>query len=111
MAVSSEFLELLKERMEPLGIIRSKRMFGGVGFYCDDLFFAIAIDDALYLKVDDENRARFEAEDLKAFHYPKKDGTFATMSYYQAPESVLDDADDMDEWGRLALDAALRARA
>lgn len=44
--------------------LRARNMFGGVGVYSDDLFFALMDDDVLYLKVDDVNRARFEARGL-----------------------------------------------
>ena len=49
------------ELFAPLGSIRTRAMFGGWGFYCDDLFFAIIADETLYLKADAETAARFEA--------------------------------------------------
>lgn len=36
-------------------------MFGGVGLYAGELFFALIDDDILYLKADDTTRAAFEA--------------------------------------------------
>jgi DNA transformation protein len=36
-------------------------MFGGVGLYSGDLFFALMDDDVLYFKVDDDQGALREA--------------------------------------------------
>ncbi|WP_459874250.1 TfoX/Sxy family protein, partial [Endothiovibrio diazotrophicus] len=52
MGVSVEYLEYLSELLEWLPRLRVKRMFGGAGFYSEELFFAIADDDGLYLKGD-----------------------------------------------------------
>ncbi|MEO1310664.1 MAG: TfoX/Sxy family protein [Pseudomonadota bacterium] len=111
MAVSQDFTDLVLERLAPLGDVRARKMFGGVGVSCDGMNIAILADDALFLKVDAETRAAFEAAGLEPFTYEKKDGERAVMAYYQVPEDVFDDPDAAMEWGRLALDAALRAAA
>ena len=36
-------------------------MFGGVGIYDRDVFFALIADDTLYFKVDDSTRPEFVA--------------------------------------------------
>ena len=59
-AVTDSFLAYVVEQLEPVGAITSKRMFGGVGLYAGDLFFALIDDDTLYFKVDDSNRGDFE---------------------------------------------------
>ena len=42
-------------------------MFGGVGIYAKEAFFALVDDDVLYLKVDDSNRGDFEARGMSPF--------------------------------------------
>lgn len=110
MAVSAEFLELMLEMLGPLGGldgVRHKRMFGGASLNIAGMTFALLADDTLYFKVDEETRARFEAEGLRPFKpFEDKPGL---MSYFTAPETALDDQDEMLAWGRLALDAARRA--
>lgn len=110
MAVSAEYLELVLELLGPLGGldgVRYKRMFGGASLNVAGMTFALLADDTLYLKTDDDTRPRFEAAGLKPFKpFEDKPGL---MSYHQAPETALDDQDEMLEWGRLALDAARRA--
>lgn len=109
MTVSQSFIEQAKELFLPFGDIRIKKMFGGAGLYCDDLFFAIMDDGAIYFKVDDETRKAFEGRGLAPFTFEMKDGSSATMSYYNAPEEIFDDEEELRRWTRLALDAARRA--
>lgn len=109
MAVSEEFKEFTAELFGALGPIRIKNMFGGAGVYAGELFFAIIADEKLYMKVDDENRAKFEAEGLSPFVYDPSKGERGTMSYYELPDAAYDDPDEACEWARSALDAALRA--
>ena len=107
----TDFTDWAEDQLSPLGLIRIKSMFGGFGVYADDLFFGIIDDDVLYFKVDDLNRARFVEAGSEIFRYPMKDGAMMELSYYQAPETALDDQAELLEWARLGLDAALRARA
>jgi DNA transformation protein len=109
MAVSVTFMEQARELFAPFGDVRIRKMFGGAGLYCDDLFFAIMDDGAIWFKVDDASRAEFERNGLKAFSFEMKDGSTTTMSYYNAPEEIFDDEDELRYWTTLALDAARRA--
>jgi DNA transformation protein and related proteins len=84
-------------------------MFGGFGIYADELFFAVVVDDQLYFKSDAASRPQFEAAGLEEWIYAK-DGKPVRMSYFRPPEDVYEDEDSLRRWGRLALDAALRAR-
>ncbi len=111
MAVSSGFTEYLKEALAPLGAIAVKRMFGGAGIYCDGIFFAIVDGDVLYLKTDGTGRAAFEAEGMGPFTYPMKTGTGVLVSYYRAPERLLDEPDELRDWTRRAIDAARMSAA
>lgn len=110
MSVSADFLEFLRELLQPLGVIRTRRMFGGAGLYCDSAFFAIVVDDVLYLKADDANRPDFEAAGLEPFEY-LAGGKPVRLSYYRAPDEAMDAAEQMRPWARGAIAAALRAAA
>lgn len=108
--MSSHFIDYLAEILAPLGSVRSKRMFGGVGVYIGDLFCAIIVDDSLYFKGDDENEAEFAAAGCPAFTY-EKDGVVHAMRYYRTPDAAMDEAEEMRRWARLGLAAALRKAA
>jgi len=107
----NEFVEHVVETMREFGAVTAKQMFGGWGLYQDGAFFAIIVGDALYLKVDDENRAEFEAAGLESFVYVTKDGDRIAMSYYQAPPEALESPAAMTDWARSGYAAALRAKA
>lgn len=110
MPADTEFVAHCRELLAPLGAVRSRRMFGGHGFYVDDLFVALIAFGRLYLKVDERSRARFEAAGCEPFVYDGK-GKPVTMSYFTAPEEAIESPALMQPWARLALDAAVRARA
>ncbi len=109
-AATNEFVTHCLELLAPLGAARSRRMFGGHGLYVDDLFVAIIANDRLYLKVDVHTRPRFEAAGCEPFVYDGK-GRSVAMGYFSAPEEAIESPAPMQPWARLALEAALRARA
>ena len=61
------YVEFVIERLEPLGNITARPMFGGFTIYCDDIPFGLVARDALYLKADEQNRPEFEGRGLPAF--------------------------------------------
>jgi DNA transformation protein len=103
----TEYIAYLKDLLGDFGNVVIKRMFGGHGVFRDGLMFALVTDDVLYFKVDDDNRPRFEQHDLPQFSYVKK-GKAMKMSYYQAPEEVFDNEEEMIDWATGAFDAALK---
>ena len=111
MSVSPSFREFALEqlgRVVPGGpaSLRARSMFGGVGLYAGERFFALLDDDVLYLKVDDATRADFEAAGMRPF-MPGGDPA-QTMQYYDVPADVLEDADALRPWTDRALEAAAR---
>jgi len=88
--------------------VRDRAMFGGVGIYSGDAFFALVDDDTLYFKVDDTNRPHFEARGLGPFR-PFGEGGEA-MQYYEVPADILEDIDALTTWAEQAIAVALRAR-
>ena len=106
----SEFVRHVLETMRLLGPVEAKAMFGGWGLYHQGTFFALIAEDTLYLKVDGETRADFEAAGLAPFVYSLKTGDI-TMSYFQAPDEALESAEVMADWARRAYAVALRAPA
>ncbi len=109
MAVSSSFVDFVVEQLEGCGPIVTKRMFGGVGIYADDVFFALIDDNVLYLKVDDTTRPDFERAGCEPFR-PYGDAR-ETMQYYAVPVSVLEDATALCAWSRKAIGVAIAAKS
>jgi DNA transformation protein len=108
--VSDHYIDYVKDRLQDFAPLRVKRMFEGAGVYSGGLFFAILVDDELYLKVDDENQADYQAQGLQPFTVTMNAGKTAAVSYYPVPAAVPEDADLLGDWVRKALDAASRAK-
>ncbi len=106
----SEFIEYLKEVFEPFGSVQARRMFGGYGIYHDGLMFGLVTDETLYLKTDASTVEYFAEKDLTPFEYHRA-GKVIKMSYYQAPEEVLEDSQAACLWANRAYEAALRAKS
>jgi DNA transformation protein len=88
--------------------VRARSMFGGVGVYAGERFFALMDDDTLYLKVDDATRGRFEARGLGPFRPGGESGE--VMHYYEVPGDVLEDVDLLAPWIEEAVAVAARAK-
>jgi DNA transformation protein len=110
MTADREFVEYVVESLRAMGRVGARRMFGGHGIFMDGVMFGLIADDQLYLKVDDGNRAAYEAEGLQPFTYNGK-GKPVEMSYREAPSEGFDDPEILCAWAREAYAAALRADA
>ena len=103
---SASFERFVLDQLADLGTVRSRKMFGGVGLYCDDVFFGIIARDELYLKVDDKTRGRYERAGKRPFKpYP---GRQTTMKYYGVPLEVLESSVELTRWAHAAVQAARR---
>jgi DNA transformation protein len=106
LASSAGFEAFVVDQLALLGDVTPKKMFGGVGLYCDGWFFGIIARDELYLKADDGTRARFEAGGGRPFDpYPGRSGR---MQYYSVPLDVLESAPELERWAREAVAVARR---
>ncbi len=111
MVASEGFAEFLREELAPLGRVTMRRMFGKTGVFCDGLMFGMVTNDTLYFRVDDDNRAIFkEAESVPPLNYEKQ-GRTIDLSFWRAPERLLDEPDELVRWAQVALAAAGRVAA
>lgn len=106
--MSPEYLDHLRELLSPLGSIRARRMFGGWGLYCNEVFFALVADERLYVKVDADSEADFRVAGSEPFIYTGQ-GKSIAMSYWSLPDEAFDSPADMQPWARRGYDAACRA--
>lgn len=101
----------LEASLTPLGVFRSRPMFGGHGLYLDDLFFGLIAYDTVYLKTDDENRGDYVKAKAKPFSFESARKGLVVTSYWQCPDAVMKDARKLRQWIGKALDAARRKKA
>lgn len=89
--------------------IRGRAMFGGLGIYSGESFFALIAGETLYLKVDDASRAAFEA--LGSQPFKPFDDKPMTMSYYDVPLELLESVPRLQPYVDMAIAAARAAPA
>ena len=99
----------LLDLLEPFGAVRAKRMFGGYGFYRDDVMFGLVANDVLYLKVDERTRPAYQGRGLPPFSYLRQGRRVEIRSYHQAPPEALEDPERLLHWAGEAFRAAVGA--
>ena len=102
----------LRDLFESVAPVTFRRMFGGLGIYRDGMIFAVVLRDQLLLKGDAEVAAEYEAAGMERWVYENsKSKKPVAMPYWRAPDSALDDADEMASFARMAIGAARRSTA
>lgn len=96
MASHPNFVNYVAEQLRGAGAIRSRKMFGEYGLYCDDVFFAVICDDQLFVKVTPAGEAAFP--DL-----PK------APPYAGAKDAFL--VEDVEDWERMAALTRITCKA
>jgi DNA transformation protein and related proteins len=105
--VTDSFVAFVLEQLDALGPIVSRRMFGGVGLYAGDVFFALISRDVLYLKSDDVTREERAAAGARPFvPFPDRPRRKGMTQYYSVPAGILEDGDRLIAWAREAVSIA-----
>jgi DNA transformation protein and related proteins len=105
--------DAIAEMFSAYGPIQLKRMFSGFGLYSEGVCFCLVLRGGeFYFKVDETSAPRFEAEGCKAFSYSqRRSGKVVTVnSFWQMPERLYDDPDELADWTRQAVVVAHRAQ-
>src|SRR5467141_3033956 len=92
--------DFLIDLFAEFGPVTLRRMFSGFGISADGTNFALALRGGLYLRADDQTIPRFEAEGSKPFQYQTRAKTVTVGSYWQLPERLYDDPEELTGWAR-----------
>jgi DNA transformation protein and related proteins len=110
MAVTNSFQTFVLEQLSrAVPAIRARRMFGGVGIYANDLFFALIADDAVYFKTDEATQKEFESRGMGPFRPSGDEG--GSMRYHQLPEDVLENPEALGVWANKAIAVARQVKS
>jgi DNA transformation protein len=101
--------DFLIDLFADFGPVTIRRMFSGFGISADGTNFALALRGGLYFRADEQTIPRFEAEGSKPFQYQTRAKTVTVGSYWQLPERLYDDPEELTGWARAALATAQRA--
>ena len=93
----------------PFGKILVRRMFGAEGLFHDGLMFGIVYEERIYLKTSEESRQVFIAEGTGPLFYKFENAEGILTSYYELPDRLYDDPEELAEWARVAFAVALQS--
>ena len=107
MGCSKGYRGFIVEQLSRVAPVTARSMFGGVGLYARDLFFALIGEDRLYFKVDDLTRPDYERQGREPC---RPYGEDSAMGYYEVPADVLEDVTQLERWMSRAFEVAARAK-
>ena len=90
----------------PFGKVKLRRMFGAEGLFRDGLMFGIVYQERLYFKTNEDGRQAFLAEGASPLYYKFKNAEGVLTSYYELPDRLYDDPDELAQWARTAFAVA-----
>ena len=87
--------QVLSSKLDPIGGVTTKKMFGGHGIFHEGKMFGI-IDSTgkFFLKADDTNMASFEKEGAERH---------SRLPYFSISQKVLDDPEELIQWARTSI--------
>jgi DNA transformation protein len=98
------------DRIHGVGPVSTSRFFGGAALKVDGVQFGFVMKGSLYLRVDSEGRAVFEAMGALPFQYSSRSEKVTVTSYYEVPAEVMEDPDMLSYWAVRAHTAAPRPK-
>lgn len=110
MAYDANLVAWAEEALAPVGTVSMRKMMGACVLYLDGTIFAV-VEDEIWFKADAESAAIWDAAGCERFAITLKDGSVEHMNYRRAPSDVYDDAEAMQRWTALAIEAGLRGAA
>ena len=101
--------EEIAHMLQSIGPVSVTRFFGGAGLSLDGTQFGFVIKGALYLRVNDVTRDKYEALGCRPFSYATRTKHVTVSSYYEAPADAVDDPSELCDWAAEAHLAATKA--
>ncbi len=106
---SNEFVEyVIGDQLVDLPGMSARAMFSGFGLYKEGTIVGIIVADELYLKVDETNKAEYDAMGSEPFTYDMKNGKKTSLSYYKIPLEILENREELARLVEISYDISLR---
>jgi DNA transformation protein len=93
------FRDFVLDQLHSLEGVSCRSMFGGYGLYLGADFFGIVYDGRLYFKTDESTREKYREQGMGPF---APGGEQVLKSYYEVPEEIVEDDDELVSWARKA---------
>lgn len=107
---SAEYTDFVLEHLEPIGPIHTGRFFGGVGISNGFVQFAMMMGNCLYFVVDEDSRKKYEQAKMQPFSYMTKKGRVQVRRYFEVPEEVLTDSEQLRLWANESMQVAEKTK-
>ncbi len=99
-----DVFEAMLERLEELGEVTGKAMFGGYGYWESGDMFALIHDGRLYFKADESSEPEYRRARSTQFSPPMPGGRAPmAMPYWTVPAGVLKDDRRFADWAATAI--------
>ena len=99
---ATEAAAMLVDELGPLGDVTCKKMFGGYGVFCGGVMFALVDSSGVpHLRTNESTTRRFESAGSEKH---------SRMPYWSIPAAVVEDPEELVEWGTEALEVARAAK-
>ena len=106
MSIAAQDIEFARELFSDIPDLSTRKMFGGLGIYSDNVIFALMLSDGqIMLKARDEFAAWLAEMGAAHWTYARKNGAEAAMPYWSLPDAALDDPEMAMDLAREALAA------
>lgn len=99
------FVEYITDILSSIKEVKTRKMFGGYGIYCNNVMFAVIIDNELYFKADNTLAEEYKKFDSFPFTYQRDNKTIA-LSYWYVPSEVIEDTELLETWFNKSLELA-----
>ncbi|MCP4417644.1 MAG: TfoX/Sxy family protein [Chloroflexi bacterium] len=94
--------ESLLNTLSVVGDVNGRKMFGGYGIFAEGAMFVLVSKAGdIHFKVDDTNRQKYEAAGSQQF---------MNMPYFQLPDAVYQQDDDLFAWAKESIAIAQAAK-
>ena len=103
MSASPEFTEYVISLLEPTAALKGSKFFGGIGINCDSTQFAMIMGNVLYFVVNDETRPKYEKLKKQPFSYMTRLGKKLVKKYYEVPEDLLENQEELMKWAQESI--------
>ncbi len=101
---------IIHDCMQEVSGVSARFMFGGWGLYKDGLMFGLVADDRLYFKVGESNKDDYVSRGCGPFVYSQGNHKPTTMSYYEVPDEVIENKEEIVVWVAKAVEVQKQAK-
>lgn len=97
-------------RLKEVARLSLRPYFGGTSVCRGDVQLGMIMGTAVYLRVSDASREKYEEMGSKPFSYSTKRGRVFVRTYYEIPDAILKDSERLKSWLQEAASIARKIK-